>query len=226
MISIFVGFDAREAAAYHTFCQSLITKATRPVSIVPLALPLLRDYKETHTDGSNAFIYSRFLVPHLCNFSGWAIFVDGDMVLDADISELWNLRDDSCAVQVVKHDYHTKAKWKYIGTSMQTHNADYPRKNWSSVILWNCAHPANRVLTPEYVMGASGAKLHRFAHLTDDEIGSLPAEWNWLVEEMPPNDDAKLYHYTLGVPGIEHYRDCDHADKWLAAAEATMNIDE
>lgn len=225
MIKVFVGFDPREAAAYHVFCQSLIARATRPVSIVPLALPLLRDYQETHTDGSNAFIYSRFLVPHLTGFKGWAIFADGDMVLNEDIGELWKLMDDRYAVQVVKHNYKTRSKWKYIGTSMQTHNADYPRKNWSSVILWNCGHPSNRVLTPDYVMGATGAKLHRFEHLKDDEIGALPAEWNWLSEEQEQNDEAKLYHYTLGVPGIAHYKDCDYADKWLTAVKAMTHIE-
>lgn len=194
--------------------------------MIPLALPLLRDYEETHTDGSNAFIYSRFLVPHMQGFKGWAIFCDGDMLLKEDIHELWKLRDDQYAVMVVKHDYKTKSKTKYIGTSMETVNPDYPRKNWSSVILWNCAHPQNRLLTPEHVMKATGRHLHTFSHLTDDEIGELPKEWNWLTTEYPENPDAKLIHYTLGVPGIRFYADSDHSDEYHAAAQQVMHIEE
>ena len=146
-VNVVVGFDQREAVAYHVFCQSVIDRASAPVQFLPLAENMLSDYKEVHTDGSNKFIYSRFLTPYLMDFSGWAIFADGDMVCEADICELWRLRDPSKAVQVVKHDYKTKANKKYLGNK----NEDYPRKNWSSVILWNCGHQENRVLTPEFI---------------------------------------------------------------------------
>jgi lipopolysaccharide biosynthesis glycosyltransferase len=221
---IFVGHDPREAVAFHVFNESLIRHASRPIRIVPLALSLLRDYTETHTDGSNAFIYSRFLVPHMMGFEGWALFCDGDMLARGDICKLWDMRDDQCAVQVVKHKYTTKHKRKYVGTSMETINPDYPRKNWSSVMLLNCSHPSNRVLTPDYVMAATGPKLHRFQHLTDDEIGELPAEWNWLVGEYPHNPDAKLAHYTLGVPAIEAYKTCDYADEWLSMQRSAVEV--
>lgn len=214
MIPLYVGFDPREAIAYHTFCQSVLNHSSRPLSFVPLALPLLKGYEETHTDGSNAFIYSRFLVPHLQNYKGWAIFCDGDMLCRADINELWKLRDDSYAVMVSKHKYKTKHKTKYVGTSMETINVDYDKKNWSSVILWNCDHPCNRILTPEYVMGSTGRKLHRFEHLTEDDIGEIPLEWNWLVGEYEKSD-AKLVHYTLGVPIIPAYEDSIYADEWF-----------
>lgn len=203
----------------------MIQRASRPIRIVPLALSLLRDYEETHTDGSNAFIYSRFLVPHLMGFKDWAIFCDGDMLCRGDILDLWDMRDEHMAVQVVKHDYRTKHKRKYVGTSMETINPDYPRKNWSSVILWNCGHPANRVLTPSYVMTATGKQLHRFEHLMDDEIGELPPEWNWLVTEQPYNAEAKLVHYTLGVPAIEAYRDCDYAQEWLSTKRLATEVE-
>ncbi len=222
---LFVGHDPREAVAYHVFCESVIRKASRPIHIVPLALSLLRDYEETHTDGSNAFIYSRFLVPHLMGFRDWAMFCDGDMLCRDDIIKLWNLRDDQFAAMVVKHDYKTKAKRKYVGTSMETVNPDYPRKNWSSVILWNCGHPANRILTPAHVMKATGPQLHRFQHLADDEIGELPAEWNHLVTEQPENPDAKLVHYTLGVPEIPAYRDCDYAAEWLQTKRQAVEVE-
>jgi lipopolysaccharide biosynthesis glycosyltransferase len=225
MIPLYCGFDQREAAAYHVFCQSVIQTATSPVAFYPLALKLLPEYTETHTDGSNQFIYSRFLVPFLQDYRGWAIFADGDMLCRADISELWAMRDQRYAVMVAKHNYTSKAQRKYIGTSLETHNAVYPRKNWSSVMLWNCGHPANRILTPKYVEEHSGRVLHRFEHLHDEQIGDLPREWNWLASEYEHNPDAKLVHYTLGVPGMEHYKDCDHSAEWHLTKQAVNHIE-
>ena len=225
-IPIFVGYDTRESAAYHVFCQSVIDNASLPFAFHPLSLNSLRsEYVETHTDGSNAFIYSRFLVPHLMGYKGWAIFADGDMVCLDDIAKLWNLREDKYAAMVVKHNYTTKHPTKYIGTSMQTHNTSYPRKNWSSVILWNCAHPSNAMLNPKYVMDSSGAMLHRFQHLKDEEIGELPKTWNWLSQEVGPNGDASLIHYTLGVPGIDHYAQCEQAGHWHDALTRVNHVE-
>ena len=209
MIDIFVGYDPREAVAYHTFCQSVISHASRPVRFTPLVADTLRG-SNTQRDGSNQFIYSRFLVPHLMGYRGWAIFADGDMVCKADISELWEMRDDRYAVQVVKHEYKTKHVKKYLGNK----NEDYPRKNWSSLILWNCAHSANRSLTPDAINGVDGSFLHRFQWLHDGEIGELPLTWNWLVMEYPENDQAELLHYTIGTPCFEAYQDCEMADHW------------
>jgi len=120
IIPIFIGYDPREAIAYHACVNSIIRNASRPVSIVPVALNLFRDYEETHTDGSNHFIYTRFLVPYLMGFSGSAIFIDGDMIVRGDIAELWALRDMSKDVQVVKHDYKTRMPVKYLGAEMKT----------------------------------------------------------------------------------------------------------
>lgn len=167
-------------------------------------------YVEAHTDGSNDFIYSRFLTPYLAEFKGWAIFADGDMIFQSDINELWNLRDPLKAVQVVKHDYKTKQSTKYLGNK----NENYPRKNWSSLVLWNCAHPANRVLTPQFIQSNSGSFLHRFSWLDDDLIGSLPPEWNWLAIEYPDNEKAKLIHYTLGTPCFSAYQNTSMAMLW------------
>jgi lipopolysaccharide biosynthesis glycosyltransferase len=163
-----------------------------------------------HEDGSNKFIYSRFLTPYLSNFRGWAIFADGDMVCQSDISELWALRDENSAVKVVKHDYKTKAKKKYLGNK----NEDYPRKNWSSLILWNCGHPANKVLTPEFIQNQPGSYLHRFSWLDDSLIGALPIEWNWLAIEYPYNSSAKLIHYTLGTPCFKTYANSSMSQIW------------
>ena len=151
-IPIFVGYDPKEAVAYHTCVNSIIRHASQPVAIMPLALNLFKDYTETHTDGSNQFIYSRFLVPHLMSWSGHAIFIDGDMVVRSDIVELWDMRKSDLDVQVVKHNYKTKRSVKYLGAP----NEDYPRKNWSSVIIWNCNSFPNRVLTPEFVQKSTG----------------------------------------------------------------------
>lgn len=215
MIRIAVGFDQREAIAYHTFCQSVIARASRPVSFVPLALNNLSGYAETHTDGSNQFIYSRFLTPYLMDFDGWALFADGDMICLGDVADLWALRDDSKAVMVVKHDYQTKANAKYLGNP----NQDYPRKNWSSVVLWNCGHKFNRLLDPNYVMSKPGSHLHRFAWLPDDVIGEIPAEWNWLTSEYRDNYSAKLLHYTLGTPCFKDYAVSDMAELWHAECQ-------
>ena len=210
MIPIFIGYDTRETVAYHVCTNSIISKASSPVSIVPLALGLLKDYKETHNDSSNQFTYTRFLVPQLMGYKGWAIFIDGDMIVRDDILNLWNLRDETKAVMVVKHNYKTKVSKKYLGSK----NEDYPRKNWSSVILWNCEHPANRTLTTQFVQTSTGAELHRFTWLEDKLIGQLPIEWNWLVDEFGVNNDAKLLHYTLGTPCFTEFSDTSMSEYW------------
>jgi lipopolysaccharide biosynthesis glycosyltransferase len=209
-IPIFVGYDPREAIAYHTCANSIIRQASQPVAIIPLALNLFSDYTETHTDGSNHFIYSRFLVPHLMDYLGHAIFIDGDMIVRADIAELWDLRDYTVDVQVVKHDYQTRMTEKYLGAK----NENYPRKNWSSVILWNCQNPANKRLTPQFIEKATGAELHRFTWIKDERIGELPREWNWLPDEYGANPAAKLLHYTLGAPCFHEFATTDQADEW------------
>lgn len=223
MLKIFVGFDGEvEPIAYHAFCQSVIEKATIPVSFTPLALNTIPNYMETHTDGSNAFIYSRFLVPYLCDFQGTALFVDGDMLCRTDIKELLNTVDPYKAVSVVKHDYKTKHHVKYLDQK----NDDYPKKNWSSVILWNCSHFKNRVLTPEYIMTATGKHLHRFEWLDNpftDLVGEIPKEWNHLVTEYDYDPNAKLVHYTLGTPCFNNYKDCDYSEEWYQCLEKLIH---
>lgn len=212
MIKIFIGYDQREIVAYHVCSNSIIRQSTNPLSISPLALNLLKDYNELHTDGSNHFIYSRFLVPYLMDYNGWAIFIDGDMILRDDITKLWNLKDDQYAVQVVKHNYKTKMPVKYLGAK----NEDYPCKNWSSVILWNCSHIKNKSLTPEFIENATGAKLHRFTWLDESDIGELPIEWNWLPDEFGSNEEAKLLHFTLGLPSFYEFTGSPMANEWHA----------
>ena len=191
-IPVFVGYDPREAVAYHVCVNSIIRHASQPVAIVPVALNLFEDYDETHTDGSNHFIYTRFLVPHLMDYRGW------------------NLQSPYNDVMVVKHDYKTKMTEKYLGSK----NEDYPRKNWSSVILWNCNSHPNRQLTPKFVQSKPGSFLHRFSWIDDDRIGELPPEWNWLPDEYGPNPDAKLLHYTLGTPCFDEFHDTPQGEEW------------
>jgi lipopolysaccharide biosynthesis glycosyltransferase len=209
-IPIFVGYDPREAIAYHACVNSIIRNASKPVAIIPVALNLFKDYEETHTDGSNHFIYTRFLVPHLMEYTGWAIFIDGDMIVRGDITELWDLRNDYKDVMVVQHDYKTRMPVKYLGAK----NEDYPRKNWSSVILWNCGSFPNRKLTPDFVQQSAGSFLHRFSWIDDERIGELPKEWNWLPDEYGPNPDAKLLHYTLGTPCFHEFADTPQGNEW------------
>ena len=217
-IKIVVGFDQRESIAYHTFTQSIIEKSSLPVLFIPLAINALKGYKEIHTDKSNDFVYSRFLSPYLNSFEGWAIFADGDMICQTDIKELWDLRDESKALLVVKHNYQTKAHKKYFGNA----NENYPRKNWSSVILWNCAHPKHKILTPEFIASQTGKYLHRFSWLDDNDIGELPKEWNWLAIEYPENKNAKLIHYTLGTPCFKEYKNTEMADIWYETYNRTI----
>jgi lipopolysaccharide biosynthesis glycosyltransferase len=217
-LRIFVGYDPREAVAYHVCCNSIIRHASVPVSITPLHLDNLKGiYSETHA-GTNAFIHSRFLVPYLCRFKGRALFVDGDMVFTDDVAKLFAVLQSDKDVAVVQHDYRTKFPVKYFGQP----NQDYPRKNWSSVILWNCGNYPNHCLTPQYVAEATSQHLHRFEWLNDGRIQSLPAEWNWLCDEYDHNDSAKLYHWTLGIPALPDYVNADHAEVWHQEYEKSI----
>lgn len=209
-LTLVVGFDQRESIAYHTFCQSVLEKSTIPVQFIPLSSNSLNFYSENHTDGSNQFIYSRFLTPFLCDFQGFAVFADGDMVCNTDIAELVKLFDSSKAVQVVKHNYKTKRNIKYLGNI----NTDYPRKNWSSLVVFNCGHSSNKVLTPAFINSRDGAFLHRFSWLADEEIGELNLDWNYLAIEYAPNANAKLIHYTLGTPCFEEFKSTELSEIW------------
>lgn len=195
------------------FLESLWAKTDLPISVTALT-PRVADKLNIRSDGSNSFSTIRFAIPHLCYYAGWAIWLDGaDMLMRADIGELLNQCSGPEAVKVVKHDYHTKHQRKYIGTTLETGNPDYERKNWSSVILWNCGHWAH-FRNRDKLLSGDGKYLHRFSWLADEEIGELPKEWNWLVGEYDYNAKAKIAHYTLGLPGFEQYRRADYAQEW------------
>lgn len=209
-LTITIGYDQSESIAYHTFCQSIIERSSIPVQFIPLALDNLYFYKEDHIDGSNKFIYSRFLTPYLCEFKGYSIYADGDMICNTDIANVLSLVDPTKAVQVVKHKYKTKMKIKYLNKD----NLNYPRKNWSSFIIFNNEHGANKILTPDFIQKMDGKYLHRFSWLNDDEIGEIPIEWNWLAIEYEKNLNAKIIHYTLGTPCFEKFKNSDMSNIW------------
>ena len=211
MINIFIGYDSKEKIAYHVLSESILRNSTKPVSITPIYLPNIKDdfLREKNNLSSTEFSFSRFIIPHLMNYQGWALFMDCDMLMKADVEELWRLRDDKYAVQVSKHDYIPRTETKFLGHIQMA----YPKKNWSSFMLMNCKKCTR--LTPDYVNKASGLELHQFKWLENEElIGPLPLEWNWLVGEYPYKEEVKNIHYTEGGPYFENYSDCDYSSDW------------
>lgn len=219
-IRIFTGYDKREAVGLHVFMQSVIEKSSHPIAFTPITERFSKMVGGPR-DGTNAFTYGRFMVPYFMGFKGIAIFADGvDMLCRTDIAELWEYANDldnsyDKAALVVPHDYKTKSGLKYIGTPMESKNANYPRKNWSSLMVIYCSHEAWRELEPEKIKSYRGQTLSRLEFIKDNElIGDLPKEWNWLVGEYPFNVNAKMVHFTLGIPGFAHYFGVDFADEW------------
>ncbi|MAB61028.1 MAG: glycosyltransferase, partial [Verrucomicrobiales bacterium] len=205
-------YDSKEKAAFSTLTYSILQNSTKPVAITPIALNNIKDdfVRERNSLSSTEFSFSRFIIPHLMNYQGWAVFMDCDMLMRTDINELWRQRDDKYAVQVVKHNYVPKHNKKFLG---QTQTA-YDKKNWSSVMLMNCKKCTQ--LTPDYVNKASGLELHQFKWLeSDDLIGSIDKTWNWLVGEYEYNPEAKNIHFTEGGPWFKDYENVDYAKEWF-----------
>ena len=220
MIHLFFGHEEKAQAGTTAFVQSVLAHAQSPVALVPLSRMTVGDIKE----GTNAFTFRRLLVPYMMGFAGTAIFVDGaDMLCRADITQMLYGNRLSDAVAVVKHDYQTKHPRKYVGTAMEADNSDYPRKQWASVMMMNCYHYAWRKVTPEYVNAAKPMDLLQLRFIHDDRIGSLPEEWNWLADEKGDNPNARLVHFTAGIPAFEHYKDSPMADEWHASLSAATS---
>ena len=218
VLNVYIGYDPRESVAFYTLAHSILRRSSIPVSIAPLMQSQLKGLyrRERGPTESTEFSLTRFLVPALSEFRGWSIFMDCDMLCRADIAELAREieRQPDKAVLVCQHDYVPKTQRKFLG-HVQT---KYPRKNWSSLMLFNNARC--RSLTAEYVNSASGLELHRFAWTEDAAIGALPLEWNWLVGEYDYNAAAKIVHYTIGGPYFDAYRSCDYAEEWFAEFES------
>jgi hypothetical protein len=218
MLQVYIGFDPREEIAFHTLAHSIREHSSVPVSIVPLdKRELLHLYTRPRgPTESTEFALTRFLVPLLSGFRGWSLFMDCDMLCRSDIVALFaeSARQPDKAVLVCQHDYVPKSERKFLD-QVQTR---YVRKNWSSVMLFN--NDRCRALDAGYVNRASGLDLHRFAWLDDTLIGSLPLEWNWLVDEYPYRADAKIVHFTRGGPWFPEFKDCDYAEEWRAELAA------
>ena len=210
-MKIYIGYDSKETLAYHVLAHSILRRASRPVSISPIALSQLESVFTRPRDSgqSTEFTYSRFLTPYFSR-GGTSVFLDCDMLCLDDITKL-----DDIAYQnpyadcfVVKHDYTPRTKKKFLNQKQTT----YPCKNWSSMMVFNGHRSAVRNLTPEYVNAASGMELHQFKWAST--VDGLDKEWNHLVGEYPFNPCAKIVHFTLGGPWFEEYKNCDYAQQW------------
>lgn len=223
---IFVGHDPREQDAYDVCVRTLRAFSTialdiRPLSMIDLAASGVYTRKTVRdaegrlwdecagkrTPMSTTFSLARFFVPYLCKYRGSALFVDCDFMFRADVSELARLASrPEYAVQVVKHCYYVRPGDKMDGQI----NEAYPRKNWSSLVIWNCSHSANLALTPKLINEARPSYLHGFRWLKDELIGDVPIEWNWIAV------DPRAVHFTYGVPTMPGHENEPYADEWIS----------
>lgn len=216
-IKVFVGYDAREDAAYRVCHRSLLRQKSGALSIHPLRQDVLRElglYQRAPDVGAaTAFSLTRFLTPYLAAVDGYSVFVDCDFLFTAPLHNVLDALEPGKAVHVVKHDYQPRKSVKMDGRVQ----AAYPRKNWSSFIVFDGRHPKVKALTPHVVNTESPAFLHRFSWLDDQDIGSLDITWNFLVGEYDaPATPPAAIHYTNGGPWFDNCRDVDFADLWLA----------
>jgi lipopolysaccharide biosynthesis glycosyltransferase len=247
-ILIYMGWDQRENLPFEVARESIRKRCSTPLSIIPLKLDHLSDILTRpieRKDGklwcpisqapmATEFAISRFCVPFLQD-TGWALFCDCDIICWSDINELFDLADDRYAIMVVKHfqiprkieenppvnrgfgkfDYGTK-----MDGQIQTY---YNRKNWSSVVLWNCDHPANKRFGFDELNTWPGRDLHAFKWLEDSEIGELPQIWNWLVNVTPGEPEKKgIWHYTLGGPWFDGWKPAPHDAEWIEESQEIL----
>ncbi len=212
--TIYIGYDSRETIAYDVCKFSIERRASKPVNIMPIIQSeLIKNGLYTRNKdplATTEFTYTRFFTPYLNNYNGIAIFVDCDFLFLADIWELIDQYDSRMAVQCVQHDYRPTETTKMDGMQQTS----YPRKNWSSLVMWNCAHPKNQIITPDIVNTQTGAFLHRFQWLNDEEVGSLPYYWNFLEGWYRPVNMVKAVHFTRGGCWMKDWQHVDYADAW------------
>lgn len=191
-IPVFIGFDPRQPVSFTALVASIVQSCSMPVSIHPIVLDTLAMKRQ----GLTPFTFSRFMVPHLMDYRGFAIFMDIDMLARGDLAELWALRDHKKAVQVV----NTRLGFER-----------------TSLMLLNCTRLG--VLTPEYIQTAD--KLHALGFVAEDLVGELPKEWNYLVgyDDEADAANAKIIHYTQGVPAYPETKDCLLAGEWIKALQ-------
>jgi lipopolysaccharide biosynthesis glycosyltransferase len=239
MHNIYIGWDAREDVAYQVCKHSIYRKAKGiDINVTALKHKELRKkgafYRPWMTHGidgnrydmfdlkpfSTEFSHTRFLVPFLNNYKGWALFMDCDMIFTSNVKKLFDMVDNRYACMVVKHRYNPPEGIK-MDDEPQT---KYYRKNWSSFVLWNCAHPKNKYLTVEKVNSATGGSLHAFDWLEDKDIGSLPFDYNWIEGNSPKASDRldwrpDVIHYTLGGPWFPEYQNVMYGELWTQEFE-------
>jgi hypothetical protein len=221
---IFIGWDQREPEAFDVAKFSLERRASIALDVQPIKREVLRGkslyWRDEDPLASTEFTYTRFLTPALAGFEGWALFCDCDFLWLGDVAGLLPFMDPQKAVVCVQHDYVPKETTKMDG-AVQT---VYPRKNWSSLMLFNCAHPSTQKLTPQIVNTQSGAYLHRMQWAADDEIGALPVVWNWLEgwNEKPATGTPNAVHFTRGGPWFENWQHVDYGDLWRAEHAAAL----
>lgn len=221
MLRVFIGFDRREIAAYQVCAYSIIKNSSVPVSITPLNIRHIENFKNTDYKASTEFAFTRFLVPYLSDYEGLSLFMDCDMLVRGDIKDLFDCADGESDVQVVKHKYKPKQGDKFLGAEQTI----YEKKNWSSVMLFN--NEKCKRLTKHYVNTAGGLHLHQFEWAS--KVGNLPKSWNYLVGEdidASQYGDPDLVHYTLGGPYFDKYVDCQFSEEWYEYhAEANSVLD-
>jgi len=216
-VNFFIGYDSKEDIAYRVCKSSLLTRSTIKIKVNSLKIEELiaKKFYNRAKDplASTEFTYTRFLIPELMFFKGWAVFCDCDFIFFEDVANLFKDLDDSKAIYCVQHDYTPKEKHKMDGQKQTI----YPRKNWSSFVIFNCSHPSNKKLNIELVNSESGSFLHQFKWLNDDEIGSLDERWNWLEGWTSQNNKLSPFavHFTRGGPWFEEWQDVEFADEWL-----------
>ncbi len=216
-MKIFIGWDSREPTAYHVLVNSIMRHASGPVSITPLVQSQLREaglYTRARDPlESTEFSLTRFLVPYLSAYGDYSLFLDSDMLCRGDVYELLKIarKDELRALWCVQHDYVPATTKKFLDQQQTV----YPRKNWSSVMLFR--NKFCEKLTPQYVNTASAMELHQLTWAgVEQNIGKLPVTWNHLVGEYDPDPKAKLLHYTIGGPWWRNFQFCDHAQDWFS----------
>jgi lipopolysaccharide biosynthesis glycosyltransferase len=243
--NIFIGYDHRLPRDYAVAVRSLLRNLDQDYKgkfginqITPLLLPDLQakgiytrpTYMienrlfDSISDAPMAteFAISRFFIPYLCEFKEWSFFCDSDFLFRCDIRELFEYMDPSKAVICVKHQHNPETTEKMAG-QLQT---AYDRKNWSSMMMINNAHPKNKNLVPEYLNKATGRGLHAFEWLADDDIGEVGPEWNWLEGHNSTDIDAKIVHYTNGSPYLLQDYSLPYTNEWVDVAESIDMVGE
>ena len=201
-LNLYIGYDTKEKIASDVCEYSVKKNSSINLTVDLLIKKNLEEkkllYRKDDKLSSTEFTFSRFLVPFLNEYKGWAIFCDCDFLWTGDIKRLLDKKDEKYAVMCVQHDYNPKSEIKMDGRQQLM----YPRKNWSSMVLWNCSHPANKKIDINMVNNETGKFLHRFGWLEDKLIGNLDYKWNWLVGwyAETSNNKPEAIQFTEGGP--------------------------